>query len=141
MIKPVRHLHPELLSTSNGKFSPGVKITNPSSVLFIAGQIAADRDGATVGENDIKAQTRQVFSNIKIVLSEAEMEFVDIVKFTTYIVGADNVEGFVGEREKLWPELYGEGPFPANTLVVIDRLARPQFLLEIEAIAMRGGLV
>ncbi len=137
---PIHHLHPTQLSTSNGMFSPGVLVENPSAVLYIAGQIAAATDGTTVGEGDIKAQTRQVFANIGVVLTAAGMEFAEVVRFTTYIVGADNVAGFAEARAALWPELFGEGPYPANTLVVIDRLARPQFLVEIEATAVRGAV-
>ena len=138
MSESVTFLHPKRLGTSGGMFSPGVQIDGPATTLYIAGQIAADADGSTVGEGDFAAQVRQVFANIDVVLDEAGMCFSDIVKFTTYIVGAEHVPTFVETRAELFPALFGEGPFPANTLVVIDRLARPQFLVEIEAVAMRA---
>ncbi len=139
MTEPVRFLHPEGLGTSGGMFSPGVKITEPSSTLYIAGQISAASDGSTVGEGDFAAQVRQVFSNIGVVLEAGGMSFRDVVKFTTYIVGAQHVPTFVETRGEIFPEILGAGPYPANTLVVIDRLARPQFLVEIEAVAMQGA--
>jgi enamine deaminase RidA (YjgF/YER057c/UK114 family) len=82
-----------------------------------------------------------VFTNIGVVLDEAEMDFADVVKFTTYIVGAEHVPTFVEARGEIFPRIFGEGPYPSNTLVVIDRLARPQFLVEIEAVAARSALV
>jgi len=138
MSDAVIHHHPKRLSTSGGMHSPGVQIVDPESWLFIAGQIAAAADGSTVGEGDVRAQVRQVFINIGVVLDEAEMSFTDILKFTTYIVGSEHVSAFVETRAEVFPELFGDGPYPANTLVVIDRLARPQFLVEIEAIAARS---
>ena len=136
MTKPISYLHPSRLSTSGGMHSPGVLVRNPSAILYIAGQIAAASDGSTVGEHDFVAQVHQVFANIGVVLDEAGMEFSDLVKFTTFIVGAEHVPAFVEARGEIFPELFGEGPYPANTLVVIDRLARPQFLVEIEATAV-----
>ena len=139
MSKGVSHLHPKALGISSGMHSPGVLVERPASILFIAGQIAAASDGSTVGEGDFPAQVRQVFRNIEVVVSEAGMDLSQVVKFTTYVVGAEHVSSFVSVRAGLFPELFGEGPYPANTLVVIDRLARPQFLVEIEAIAVRTG--
>lgn len=137
MADDVQYLHPERLSTSGGMHSPGVRVAEPSATLYIAGQIAAAPDGSTVGEGDVAAQVRQVFTNIGVVLEDAGMAFADVVKFTTYIVGAEHVPTFVATRAEVFPSLFGSGPYPANTLVVIDRLARPQFLVEIEAIAVR----
>lgn len=139
MSEPVVFLHPERLGTSGGMFSPGVRVEEPAATLFIAGQIAAAQDGSTVGEGDFAAQVRQVFVNIGVVLDEAGMTFADIVKFTTYIVGAEHVPTFVETRGELFTVLFREGRYPANTLVVIDRLARPQFLVEVEAVAMKSA--
>ncbi|HUY07227.1 MAG TPA: Rid family hydrolase [Acidimicrobiales bacterium] len=139
MFESIAFLHPKRLSKPGGMFSPGVRIERPGVTLYVAGQIAAAPDGSTVGEGDFAAQVRQVFLNIGVVLDEAGMDFGDIVKFTTYIVGAEHVPMFVETRGELFPELFGEGPYPANTLIVIDRLARPQFLVEIEAVAVRSA--
>ena len=139
MSESVSFLHPERLGTSGGMFSPGVKVTEPASTLFIAGQISAGADGSTVGEGDFAAQVRQVFHNIGVVLDAGGMGFCDIVKFTTFIVGQQHVPTFVETRGEIFPELFGVGPYPTNTLIVIDRLARPQFLVEIEAVAMQGA--
>lgn len=138
MTQPKMFIHPTRLSTSGGMHSPGVRVEMPDAMVFVAGQIAAAADGSTVGEGDVAAQVRQVFANIGIVLEEAGMGFADVVKFTTFIVGAENVSTFVATRAEVFPALFGSGPYPANTLVVIDRLARPQFLVEIEAIALQS---
>jgi len=138
MSEPITFLHPERLGTSGGMFSPGVRIEGPAATLYIAGQIAADTDGSTVGEQDFAAQVRQVFVNIGVVLEAAGMNFPDVVKFTTFVVGAEHIPTFVETRGEIFALLFGEGPYPANTLVVIDRLARPQFLVEIEAVAVQS---
>ena len=57
------------------------------------------------------------------------------MKFTTYLVSAELISQFYEVREELFPELYPSGKYPPNTLLVIDRLVKPEFLLEIEAIA------
>lgn len=134
----VSFLHPQALGAPGGMFSPGVLISQPSTLLFIAGQIAATADGSVVGEDDFPAQVRQVFANIGSVLEEAGMEFRDVVKLGTFIVGADHLPEFVATRAEIFPGLFGSGPYPVNTLVVVDRLARPQCRIEIEAVAVRG---
>lgn len=100
-------------------------------LLFIAGQVALDADGNVVGADDMQGQVRQVMRNIETVLAAGGAGFSDIVKvniFTTDI-----------ERFREAGDIYSDyitGNPPASTLVQIERLARPVFLVEIEAIAI-----
>ena len=106
-------------------------LTEPRKVLFLAGQTAVDGSGNIVGKGDIEAQTRQVMENIKAVLDEAGASFDDIVKTTVYLTDLKHREG-VGKVRRLY---FQKDP-PASTLLVIKSLAREEYLLEIEAIAV-----
>lgn len=100
-------------------------------MLFIAGQVAMDGDGNVIGEGDMAAQLRQVFENLKSVLASEAADFSNIVKINIFTTDIDALRQSFDIRG----EYFGEHS-PASTLVQIDRLARPVFLVEIEAIAI-----
>jgi len=100
-------------------------------LMFIAGQIALDADGNVIGAGDMKAQVRQVLENLKTVLASEGADFSNIVKINTFTT---DIEAFL-ETGDIRREYFGSEA-PASTLVQIERLARPVFLVEIEAIAI-----
>ncbi len=100
-------------------------------LMFIAGQIAIDGDGNPVGEGDMAAQFRQVLENLKTVLASEGADFSNVVKINIYTTDVDTLRQHLDIRG----EYFGDFA-PASTLVQIDRLARPVYLLEIEAIAI-----
>ena len=100
-------------------------------LMFIAGQVALDGDGNVVGTGDMRAQIRQVFENLKTVLASAGADFSDIVKVNIFTTDIEAVRQTADIRR----EYFGDDA-PASTLVQIERLARPVFLVEIEAIAI-----
>jgi reactive intermediate/imine deaminase len=100
-------------------------------LMFIAGQVALDGDGNVVGEGDMAAQFRQVLENLKTILSSEGADFSNIVKINIFTTNVDALR----ENMAIRSEYFGDQA-PASTLVQIDRLARPVFLLEIEAIAI-----
>ncbi len=100
-------------------------------LMFIAGQVALDGDGNVVGEGDMAAQFRQVLENLKSVLASEGADFSNIVKINIFTTDVDALRQNMAIRG----EYFGDHA-PASTLVQIDRLARPVFLLEIEAIAI-----
>lgn len=99
-------------------------------LLFVAGQVAQDPDGNLVGAGDFEAQAGQTFENLKRILDEAGGRLSDIVKMTTYLTRAGDIEAFRAVRNTFFTE-----PMPPNTLVVVESLANPDFLIEIEAVA------
>jgi reactive intermediate/imine deaminase len=101
------------------------------NLMFIAGQVALDGDGNVVGEGDMAAQFRQVLENLKTVLTSEGADFSNVVKITIFTTSVDALRENIAIRG----EYFGDFA-PASTLVQIDRLARPVFLLEIEAIAI-----
>jgi enamine deaminase RidA (YjgF/YER057c/UK114 family) len=104
-------------------------------LVFIAGQVAVDRQGALVGGEDLGEQARQVFANLSEALKSEALTFRNVVKFNTYLVGAANIARFMDVRRELFKELYPNGAYPPNTLVVVERLVEKKFLVEIEAVA------
>ena len=117
-----------------GAYSQAIR-TSPGELLFIAGQVAVNLDGNPVGVGDLTAQTRQVFENLGGILESVGATFSNVVEFTTYVVGRDSVQGFIAGRTEVYPEIFPDGDYPPNTLLVVDGLVREEFLLEIKAVA------
>jgi reactive intermediate/imine deaminase len=101
------------------------------NTIYVSGQIAYDSNGNLVGEGDMKMQTRQVFDNIKSVLERAGSGLKDIVKINTYITDGSKFMDMLAVRS----EIFGNDP-PASTAVVVQALAFPALLIEVEAIAI-----
>ncbi len=101
--------------------------------MWIAGQVATDAAGDVVGVGDFEVQARQVFDNLRIALEAGGATFDNVVKMTTFIVNFDRalVPGLFAIRA----DYIGEKT-PATTLLGVQALARPEYLLEIEAIAI-----
>jgi enamine deaminase RidA (YjgF/YER057c/UK114 family) len=106
----------------------------PGKTIYISGQIPVNETGAAVGINDLRAQTVQVYENLKTCLAAAGATFNDVVKMTTYVVNYKPSDLAV-VREVRKSYLSPEHP-PASTLVGVQALASEQYLIEIEAIAV-----
>ena len=103
------------------------------NTIYLTGQVAYNASGQLVGEGDIKAQTRQVFRNIKDILSAAGAKMDDIIKINTYITDQSKFMDMLAVRS----EIFGNNP-PASTAVVVAGLAFPGLLIEVEAIAIKS---
>jgi len=101
------------------------------NTLYIAGQVAQDVEGNVVGEGDLEAQVSQVFTNLKNVMEEAGGSLQNIVKMTTFLTHYNNIETYRSVRNQFFSE-----PFPPNTLLIIESLALPDYMIEVEAIAV-----
>ncbi len=123
-------LQPKSLPDPRPRYSQGI-LAEGKRLLFIAGQTAVDADGNVVGKGDAAAQAEQVLKNMKAVLDEAGGSFADLVKITTYITDPRYRDDINPARLKYM----GDNP-PGSTLVVVAGLANPDFLVEIEAIAV-----
>jgi reactive intermediate/imine deaminase len=98
-------------------------------LLFISGIPPTDSSGKVVGGDDVAAQARQVFRNMKLVLDAAGASFADILKVTVYLLDVD-------DRARINPvrkEFFGAAR-PASTLVGVSELAIPGMKVEIEAV-------
>ena len=123
----IQRINPDGM-TQPTTYSHVVRVGNQ---LFLAGQVAVDGDGRLVGEGDMRAQVRQVLENMRTVLASQGADFSNVTKVTIFTV---DIESFRGAAE-VRAEFFGEHP-PASTLVQVVRLARPEFLVEIEAVAI-----
>lgn len=112
-------------------YSHAVKAGN---TVYVAGQVALNRSGNLVGKGDAAKQAEQVFQNLEAVLKAAGASFRDVVKINTYLTRADDLAKVREVRAKY----LGASEPPASTLVVISRLALPDLLIEVEAIAVLG---
>lgn len=111
-----------------GAYSHAVRAGN---LLFLAGQVARDKEGHTVGLGDAAAQADQVMKNIGALLEAAGATFENIVKLNVFLTDM-RYSPAVGQVRRR----YMREPFPASTSVQVVALADPELLLEIEAIAV-----
>ena len=102
--------------------------------LFVSGMTATDERRQVVG-NGTAAQARYIYSKMSAVLAEAGASLDDVVQTTDYIT---TLEGYA-ETAVVRREVFGDGPFPAATGVVVAGLVRPEALIEISAVAWLGG--
>ena len=103
------------------------------NTLYIAGQIAQDVDGNLVGKGDFEAQTHQVYTNLQNIMVEAGGSLQNIVKMTTFLTHYSYIETFRSVRNE-----YLSDPFPPNTLLIVNSLALPDYMIEVEAVAEMG---
>jgi 2-iminobutanoate/2-iminopropanoate deaminase len=125
---PSQYLNPEALSRSRG-YSQVVKVGN---TVYIAGQISAGSDGNVVGKGDPESQARQVWRNIEAAVKAAGGTLQNVVKTTTYVT---NIQHAAAVR-KVRDELFQSANPPTSTLLVVAGLANPDYMVEIESIAV-----
>jgi enamine deaminase RidA (YjgF/YER057c/UK114 family) len=116
--------------THGGDFYQGV-IVNGGRLIYLAGQVANNLDGSVAGVGDLRRQAEKVYENIGHVLRAAGATSARAVKETTWVLSIDDW------RQHGTPvrRAFYNGEYPASTLVEIQGLARPEFLVEIELIA------
>jgi reactive intermediate/imine deaminase len=100
-------------------------------LLFVSGCVPVDEDGQLVGSDDVVAQARRVFENIREVLAAAGARPADVVKVTVFLTDVDDRPAINPVRQ----EFFGEAR-PSSTLVEISRLAIPGAKIEVEAVAV-----
>ncbi len=125
---------PEKLGTPLGQYSQVTRV-KANEFLFIAGIVGIDASGKLVGEGDFFAQAKQTFDNIHAALRSADADWGNIVEFTTYLVHSQDIAKFMEFRRREFPAMFQNGAYPPNTLLVIDRLVRESFLIEVQTVA------
>ncbi len=110
------------------------QVARSGNEIYVAGQVSVDENGDTVGADDIEAQTRQVFENLRRCLAAAGAGFDDVVKLNVYSTDLDAHLPTIGAlRAKHFSEAV------PSTTVQVARLVRPEWLVEIEALAVTTG--
>ena len=126
--------NPDVLGKPLGQYSQLTRV-KADEFLFIAGQLAGDRDGNIVGRDDFDAQCAQVFANIGAALLSQGAGWANVVQFTTYLVHSQDIPKFMTYRLREFPRMFPDGAYPPNTLLMVDRLVQEPFLVEVQAIA------
>ncbi|WP_445084774.1 Rid family hydrolase [Halobellus sp. GM3] len=112
-------------------YSQVVRTSRPTRV-HIAGTVAVDDEGDIVGEDDMAAQVRQVVKNIENSLAAADADMSDVVRTRVYTVDIDR---YLSQGVDEFQVAFDGNERPASTLVGVDELAVPEYLVEIEATA------
>jgi len=119
-----------------GMYSHGV-IAPAGDLVVVAGQTGVRADGSVAGD-DVVTQTKQAFENVRAVLEAAGCTMTDVIRFQTFLVGADQIPGFMQARQELFARYFPAGVYPPNTLLVVSGLVVPSLRVEIEAMAVRS---
>ncbi len=127
---PNQHLNPDTMSRPRG-YTQVVKVGN---TVYIAGQVGVAQDGSVLGKGDPEAQVRQVWRNLEAAVKSAGGTLQNIVKTTTYVTSIE----YAGAVRKVRDELWRSSNPPTSTLLVVAGLASPDYMVEIEAIAVVG---
>jgi enamine deaminase RidA (YjgF/YER057c/UK114 family) len=128
----VQYIHPPALHY-NPAFTNVVKVTGPAKTVYVGGQNALDQSGTIVGKGDIKKQTEQILTNIQVALAAAGARLEHVVKWNLYVVQGQPIqEGF-----EVFQRVWGNRPNPpAISMAFVAGLANPDFLAEMDAIAV-----
>jgi enamine deaminase RidA (YjgF/YER057c/UK114 family) len=105
-------------------------------LVYIAGQVALDADGNLVGKDDFAAQARQVFANLKAALEWAGASFHNVIKLNYYCADSVDPAVHLPMVREVRDALVNTAAPPASTFVVVHRLVRPEWLIEVEAVAV-----
>lgn len=127
----IQLVNPPALPTVPG-YSQVVTVRG-GDLVFVAGQVSLDASGALVGAGDFAAQTRQTFQNLMDALAAVGASAISVIKLTTFVTDMSELATFRAVRDQFLDPAH----LPASTLVQVTRLFRPEFLIEIEAIAVR----
>jgi len=111
-------------------YSQGIRVTGAQSILFLSGQVAYDPQGGVLHRGDFKGQAREAFRALKSLVHSAGGTMDSIVKLNTYVTDMRYRADLVPVRQEFFAKS------PASTLVEVSALAHPDWLIEIEAIAV-----
>jgi enamine deaminase RidA (YjgF/YER057c/UK114 family) len=112
-------------------YAQGIRVTGWQTILFLAGQVAYDKDGSVKHRGDFNGQAREVFGAVKALVEAGGGTLANVVKINTYVTDARFRPEFRVVRE----EFFG-AKGPASTMVEVSALAHPDYLIEVEAIAV-----
>jgi enamine deaminase RidA (YjgF/YER057c/UK114 family) len=128
----VQHINPNDLS-KNPAFTQVVAVTGPGKTIYIGGQNAVDASGTIIGKGDIKAQVEQVFKNLQTALEASGAGLEHIIKWNIYLVQGQPLRPAFEVSQKIGG---GRPNPPAISVMFVAGLANPEFLVEVDAIAV-----
>jgi 2-iminobutanoate/2-iminopropanoate deaminase len=124
----IKTLDPKLIHPPFAPYSHGVIVPAGQKLVFCSGQLGIDAEGHV--PLDCSGQTKLCFDNIEAILAEAGLGLGDIIRINAYVTGREHLPQYMAVRNALFAQ-----PYPASTLMIVSGFARPEFVVEIEAIA------
>jgi enamine deaminase RidA (YjgF/YER057c/UK114 family) len=118
----------EALGKPLGQYSHMTRVKGAAETLYIAGMLAPG--------DDFDTQCAGVFRQIETALKSAAAGWGNVAQFTTYLVHSQDIPKFMAWRLREFPNLFPDGKYPPNTLLIVDRLVQEQFLVEVQTIAV-----
>lgn len=125
----MKALNPSKIHQPFAAYSNGI---SSGDLLVTSGQLGISVDGET--PKDVEAQARLIFRAIDAILAEDDMDRRDVLRLNAYVTARDHMVGYMTVRDQ-WAK--GLDPLPASTLMIVSGFTRPDFLIEIEALAWR----
>lgn len=124
----MRALSPSSIRPPLARYSHGIAVPAGQRLVFTAGQLGIDHDERI--PEDSEAQADLCFANIAAILAEDGMTLANVVRLSVYVTEREHMQGYRLARDRHFP-----GTPPATTLIMVAGLVRPEFVIEIEAIA------
>jgi 2-iminobutanoate/2-iminopropanoate deaminase len=123
-----RPLLPDTIAPPFAPYSHGIEVPAGSRLVFCSGQLGLAADGSV--PPDCAGQAELCFANIAAILGEAGLGLGHVVRINAYVTGREHLQPYMAVRNRLFL-----APYPASTLMIVAGFARPEFVVEIEAVA------
>lgn len=133
-VQPFRLSNPDNLFKPTAGYSQLAEVSG-GKLIFISGQVAVDKSGTLVGKDDFRTQVQQVFENLKAAVEAAGGDFHSVIKLNFYCVDSVDASQMPAVREMRDKYVNTANP-PTSTFVFVRRLVRPEWLIEVDAVAV-----
>lgn len=124
----LRPLNPASIPAPFARYSHGIEVAPGEKIVFCSGQLGIGADGKVPAT--LAGQAERCFEHIRAILGEAGLHLSDIVRLNAYVTRREDMAGYMEVRDR-----YVADPPPASTLMIVSGFTRPEFLVEVEAVA------
>jgi 2-iminobutanoate/2-iminopropanoate deaminase len=128
----LRALSPPSIRPPFARYSHGIAVPAGHRLVFTSGQLGIGPDERIPADSE--AQADLCFANIAAILAEDQMTLANVVRINAYVTSREHMQGYMRSRDRKFPELP-----PSSTLMIVTGFTRPEFVVEIEAVAAAPG--
>lgn len=132
-MKP-RRWNPDTVAPPLGRYSHLAEVPAGHRLVFLAGQLGVGPDGTLAGPG-AEPQAKQIFANLGALLAAEGAGPEHLVKLLTLVAGTEHLDGYRAAQAEAFANWFPDGDYPAQTLAVVAGLARPEYAVEVEAVA------